>query len=63
MEKELLLAREVNEILYNDLVLACDGAVVFGILETSVTTDLPDGDAKTGVEKPSLKVHTIDHCK
>ena len=45
-EKELLEAREANELAYNDLILACDGDVAFGIFETSVSSDLPDGDAK-----------------
>ena len=46
LQKELLLAREANELAYNDLILACDGDVAFSIVETSISTDLPDGDAK-----------------
>ena len=45
-QKVLLVAREANEIAYNDLILACDGDIAFSIVETAVSADLPDGDAK-----------------
>ena len=45
-DKVLLAAREANELAYNDLILACDGDIAFGIVETAVSAELPDGDAK-----------------
>ena len=45
-EKLLTKAREANEKAYNDLILACDGDIGFNIVDTAVTNDLPDGDAK-----------------
>ena len=45
-DKSLLMAREANDLAYNDLILACDGDVAFGIVETSVSSSLPDGDAE-----------------
>ena len=55
-EKVLLLAREANEIAYNDLILACNGDVAFGIIETSTTTKIPNGDAKLAWKNLNAKL-------
>ena len=44
-DKELLRLRKANQKAYCELILACNGDIAFGIVEKSVTKDLPDGDA------------------
>ena len=44
-DKDLLKLRKANEKAYCELILACHGEISFGIVEKSVTKDLPDGDA------------------
>ena len=43
MDKDLLKLRKVNQKAYCQLNLACHGKIVSGIVEKSVTKDLPDG--------------------
>ena len=44
-DKDLIKLRKANEKAYCELILACHGDISFGIVEKSVTKDLPDGDA------------------
>ena len=44
--KEKLKARKANDNAYHDLILANEEPVPFNIVDKSVTTDLPDGDAR-----------------
>ena len=44
-DKELLRLRKANDKAYCELILACHGDISFGIVEKSVTKDLPEGDA------------------
>ena len=37
---------ELNVQVYNDLILSCQEDVTFGIIDESVSTDFPDGDAR-----------------
>ena len=45
--KEKILARKANKNAYNDLVLANQDPVAFNLVDKSVTTDLPNGCART----------------
>ena len=44
-DKKLLKLRKANDKAYCKLILACHGDISFGIVEKSVTKDLPNGDA------------------
>ena len=44
-DKELLKLCKANDKAYCELILACHGDISFGIVEKSVTKDLPNGDA------------------
>ena len=37
---------ELNVLVYNDLILSCQEDIIFGIVDESVSTDFPDGDAR-----------------
>ena len=45
-DKKLIVARRANLNVYSDLILSYTGEVSFGIIEGSVTDDLPESDAK-----------------
>ena len=44
MGKDLLKLCKANQKAYYKLILVCHGDTAFGIVEKSVTKDLPDGD-------------------
>ena len=44
-DTDLLKVHKANQKAYCELILAFHGDLAFGIVEKSVTTDLPDGDA------------------
>ena len=45
LDKDLMKLCKVNQKAHCKLILACHGDIAFGIVEKSVTKDLPDGDA------------------
>ena len=45
-DKNLILARKANERAYSDLLLSMGEEICFGIVDESVSDELPHGDAK-----------------
>ena len=50
---------ELNVQVYNDLILSCQEDITFGIVDESISTDYPDGDARLAWNKLKINLNQV----